>query len=322
MRSSTSASEGLSPSRAIVLLLVGLAAYFLVLELFARDVLPRLSENQRRIAADNSAALALRPRAASGATTVLLVGNSLLLHSIDRERLAQLMGPQYQVTLYPVEGTAYLDWAYGLRRLFAGGSRPAVVVLCISAKHVLADVTAGEGFAYLLMRLEDLPGVVRESHLNMMNASAYFFANLSGWLGTRTTFRDGLMLKWLPDAQALADRFIDREPVHMVADASSLERAVQRLQSVDTLTAQYGARFIWLEPPTLNLKDIGPELAAAANAAHVPALMPSLPGTMAHAAFLDGFHTNARGAAEFTQLTADALQQELAAQGPGSGQPR
>ena len=63
--------------------------------------------------------------------------------------------------MYPIEDTTYLDWAYGLRRLLAGGSRPSVVVMCISAKHLLSDATDGEGFAYFLMRLRDLPEVAR-----------------------------------------------------------------------------------------------------------------------------------------------------------------
>ena len=84
------------------------------------------------------------------------VGNSLLLHGIDRDSLRVLMGPNYQVVLYPIEGTTYLDWAYGLRRLFAEGSRPAVVVLCISTRHLLSDATDGEGFAHALMQLRDL----------------------------------------------------------------------------------------------------------------------------------------------------------------------
>lgn len=190
MRSFTSAFEVATPARAIVLLLAAVALYFLVLEGFAREVLPRISENQRRIAYDYRATLQLRPTTADGARSVLVVGNSLLLHGIDRNQLRALMGPSYQVVLYPIEGTTYLDWAYGLRRLFAEGARPAVLVLCISTRHLLSDSTDGEGFAHALMQFRDLGPVVRDSHLDMMTASAYFFANMSAWLGTRTTFRE------------------------------------------------------------------------------------------------------------------------------------
>lgn len=323
MRSSTSGFDVVNPSRAIVLLLAAITAYFGLLEVFAREVLPRISENQRRITDDGRVALKLRPTDANGARTVLLVGNSLLVHGIDRQRLVALMGPDYEVTLYPIEGTTYLDWAYGLRSLFSKGSRPGIVVLCISAKHLLVDATIGEGFAYRLMRLQDLPKVARDAHLNTMSASAYFFANMSGWLGTRSTFRDGLMLQWLPHAEALALRLSEREQVPLVVNAQSTKRAVQRLESMRALTDEYHAKFIWLVPPTLNARDVGPALAAAAVSSHLSVLMPSKPGAMASAEFLDGFHLNPTGAAEFTQLAADALREELGthslpATGPGS----
>jgi hypothetical protein len=67
MRSFTSAFDVATPARAIVLLLTAVALYFLVLEGFAREVLPRISENQRRIADDYRATLQLRPTAADGA---------------------------------------------------------------------------------------------------------------------------------------------------------------------------------------------------------------------------------------------------------------
>ena len=71
---------------------------------------------------------------------------------------------------------------------------PGVVVLCISARHLASNATNGEGFAHSMMRMADLPGVVREAHLDMMDASAYFFAHESAWLGARTNVRAGELL--------------------------------------------------------------------------------------------------------------------------------
>jgi hypothetical protein len=318
MRSSTSAFDVTTPSRAIVLLLAAVALYFLVLEGFAREVLPRISQNQRRIAQDYTAALQLRPTLTSGARSILVVGNSLLLHGIDRDSIRALMGPDYEVVLYPIEGTTYLDWAYGLRRLFAEGSRPRVVVLCISTRHLLSDATDGEGFAHALMQLRDLPPVVRDAHLNMMTASAYFFANASAWLGTRTTFRDGLLEKWLPGADMLALHLSARDPVPLVATAGSVTRGVQRLQALRTLTAEYHAGFIYLVPPTLYKLDIAPAVAAAARPSGVSVLIPFKPGEMPQAAFSDGFHLNEEGARSYTARAATALVGALAA-GPAGG---
>ena len=89
-------------------------------------------DGQRRMAQDARLAGKLTPQSAGGARTVLLIGNSLLEQGVDRQELQERMRPHYAVSYYPIEGTTYLDWLYGLRRLFAGGARPSAVVLCIS----------------------------------------------------------------------------------------------------------------------------------------------------------------------------------------------
>jgi len=320
MRSFTSAFEVATPARAIALLLAAVVLYFLALEGFAREVLPRISENQRRIAYDYRATLQLRPTTADGARSVLVVGNSLLLHGIDRNQLRALMGPSYQVVLYPIEGTTYLDWAYGLRRLFAEGARPAVLVLCISTRHLLSDSTDGEGFAHALMQFRDLGPVVRDSHLDMMTASAYFFANMSAWLGTRTTFRDGLLQRWLPGADMLAAHLSVRDPVPLVANEKSVSRGVHRLVSLRALAGEYHARFIYLVPPTLYKLDIAPAVASAALASQVSVVIPVAPGEMPRAAFSDGFHLNPDGALSYTQRAAATLLETLTAT-PSEGPP-
>ena len=90
-----------------------------------RTVVPRMSKGQQREVEDRRAAVLLQPRMPDGSTSILVVGNSLLLHGIDRARLQREMGSRYHVVLYPIEGTTYLDWYFGLRRLFADGARPS-----------------------------------------------------------------------------------------------------------------------------------------------------------------------------------------------------
>jgi hypothetical protein len=158
----------------MVLLLAALVVYMLALEVAMRTVLPRISHGQRRIAEDARLAEALTPQSAGGARTVLLIGNSLLEQGVDRQELHQRMRPHYAVAYYPIEGTIYLDWLYGLRRLLARGARPAAVVLCISARQLLSNATDGEVFAYWLLQMRDLPRVVQDGRLDMMTASAYF----------------------------------------------------------------------------------------------------------------------------------------------------
>ena len=263
----------------------------------------------------------LRPTAADGARSVLVVGNSLLLHGIDRNQLRALMGPSYQVVLYPIEGTTYLDWAYGLRRLFAEGSRPAVVVLCISTRHLLSDATDGEGFAHALMQFRDLGPVVRDSHLNMMTASAYFFANMSAWLGTRTTFRDGLLQRWLPGADMLAAHLSVRDPVPLVANEKSVSRGVQRLRVAArrSPTNTTPGSSIWCPRHSTNWtlrRRWRPRRCRPTSSV----LIPFAPGEMPQAAFSDGFHLNPDGALSYTQRAAATLLETLTAT-PTEGPP-
>src|SRR5256885_10375697 len=128
MRSSISGSKALTPTHAMVLLLALAGCYLGVVELAARLLLPHLSQAQHRIAAGYRVARSLPRTWSDGSASVLIVGNSLLVDGIDRADLQRRM-PGYHIALYPVEGTLYLDWYFGLRRLFSEGSRPALVIL-------------------------------------------------------------------------------------------------------------------------------------------------------------------------------------------------
>lgn len=210
MPSSTLDSRRGAASRALGLLALALGACGLLLELGARLVVPHISATEHRIATDSRAAAALRPRSTSGGATVLIVGNSLLLEGVDRQQLHSLMAPRYDVSELPVENTTYWDWYFGLRRLFTQGSRPAAVVLCMTAGQTLSDATDGGRFAFSMMRMRDLWRVARLSHLDATATSEYFFSNLSAWLGLRAGLRNAVLQKWLPGAPLLAQTLASR----------------------------------------------------------------------------------------------------------------
>jgi len=307
MRSSTSASDPKAAVRAIALLLAALVIYCLALEVAMRTVVPGLSAMGRRVAQDARLAEQLTPQTSGGARTVLLIGNSLLEQGVDRQELQERMRPHYAIAYYPVEGTTYLDWLYGLRRLFARGARPSAVVLCISERQLLSNATAGEMFAYRLLQTRDLPRVVQDARLDMMTASAYFFANKSAWLGQRSGLRDALLQKWLPRADLLAAHLTDVHALPLVVNEQALGRALERLRIVTDVAHDYGAEFVYLVPPTLNTTDTAPAIAVRARAAGIPVLIPYKPGEMSSAKFVDGFHLNPEGATEFSDRIAPAL---------------
>jgi hypothetical protein len=304
--------------RAIVVLLAALLAWFALLEVAMRVALPRLSETQRRMEADAAVAFGLRPLSAQGEHTVLMVGNSLLEQGINRRQLQETMSPGYLVAYYPIEGTTYLDWLYGLRRIFADGSRPGTVVLCMSGRQLLSSATYGETFAYRLLQPHDLPQVMHEARLDMMTASAYLFATKSAWLGSRSALRVGLLQKWLPRSDLLAAHVTDVDPLPLLVNDQTLGRATARLQSLQALAREHGARFVYLVPPSLNRADLGAVLAARAQAAGVEVLLPYAPAEMPPANFTDGLHLSPTGATDFTARVGPALLEVLqsaAAQG-------
>lgn len=299
----TSASKSFTPPQAIALLLTLCFGYLCALESMARLLLPHLSRTQQRLAADHEAARSLPRKWSDGSDSVLIVGNSLLLDGIDRAALQQRM-PGYHVALYPVEATTYLDWYFGLRRLFAEGSHPSLVILTVSVRHVLSDSTNGEAFARSMMNLSDLIDVTKAANLNMMSASNYFFAHLSEWLAVRAGIRNELLATWLPDAPLLVAHFSSRGSTVPV---SAMHLAALRLQRIRDLCNSYGASFALLIPPSLSVSDPAPALILEAAQVRVKVLLPYRPAEMPAADFVDGFHLNPQGAARFTERTSVVL---------------
>lgn len=302
----------------MALLLGCVVVYLGLLELATRAVYPRMSEGKFRELTDYRTALQIQP-APAGRKSVLLIGNSLLLEGVERERLRQALAPMAEVTLFPIEGTSYLDWYYGMRRFFREGTRPEVVVLCINARQVLSDSTNGERFANSMMSLADLWRVKQAAGLDSMTTSNYFFANLSAWVGDRTYVRNGLLEKLVPGVKRLVGYFTQRDPNSMTATGAVVERSRRRLEDFQALTRQYGARFVWLVPPTLNSADPAPSIADA-TAADLSVIIPYAPASLSLADFADGFHLNSRGAEKFTERTIPLLQAALSRSAGGSSQ--
>ena len=272
-----------------------------------RVELPKFSELLRRETHDRNAALATRPMMSDGSVSVLMVGNSLLLAGIDRVRLAQTMGPQFHAVLYPIENTDYLDWQFGLRRLFAEGARPSAVVLVMDQFQMLSDQTKGEEFAYSLMQIGDLPAVVRASHLDTMTTSAYFFSHFSALLGQRAHLRNGLLSRWLPNANELALHLTARNAPPMNASQSAVQEVIGRLKEMQRLCLEYRADFIYLVPPSLNPANPAKTVRSTAAQDDVKVLVPFLPLELPEVDFSDRYHLTSDGAELFTDRVARTL---------------
>jgi hypothetical protein len=308
--SSTSNSELRAATRAIAVLLTGLFLYCATLELVTRRGFSRVSRIQRRIFQDLNASRSLAPRVSNEPPVMLVVGNSLLLDGVDRASLKKELAPNYQVALLPIENTQFEDWYFGLRRLFAEGSRPSIVVVCLSTRQMMSRATDGEYFAYYLMQGRDLLAVKRESQLDNTMTSAYFFANHSDWLGSRAQIRNWLLQEIMPNLEHLIGFFPGKTPP-MPAREQVVAGDLPHLLALDQLCKSNGARLVVLVPPTLNRDDASADVQDSAARERIPVLVPLHPTDVTPDDFHDGFHLNPRGAARFTHRLASELLQKL-----------
>jgi len=294
----------------MVALLAALLGYFCALEVVTRVAFPRINHIWRTITADHLHAVSLRPEGSGKATTMLIVGNSYLEVGVNRDNLQQEIAPNFSLAYLPMSGTSYLDWYFGLRRLFAEGSRPAIVGVCLSTRDLLSDSTYGGSFANALMLKGDILQVKQESHLDNTTMTDYLFANSSSWMGHRGEIHNWLLRKSAPNIDNLAVYF---KPQNRPLPPSSeiLAKAMPRLRLLDELCRQNGSRFFLLIPPTRDVNDASSQLQAAAAKEGLLVVLPFQHAELPENVFVDGAHLNPQGAALFTERLGPALLQSL-----------
>lgn len=294
----------------MAILLGSMLVYVCALEVVTRRALPRIDHVWRIFHADHLAAVSLHPSAPGNSATLLMVGNSYLEVGVNRDNLQHEIAPAYSIVYVPISGTSYLDWYFGLRKLFAEGSRPAIVGVCLSTRDLLSDATFGGSFAHALMLRSDLLRVKKASHLDNTMASDYFFDSLSSWLGHRAEIHNWLLRRGAPEMNELASYLKPKNRPLPPADVM-VAKALPRLRMLNELSRQYGARFFLLIPPTMDVHDASKEIQAAAAKEGILVLLPFQHAELPETAFVDGAHLNPQGAALFTARLGPTLLQSL-----------
>lgn len=284
--------------------------YFCALEVTTRLAFPHINHIWRILQADHRTAISLHPSAQQNSATMLMVGNSYLEVGVNRENLQREIAPTYSIAYLPMSGTGYLDWYFGLRKLFAEGSRPALVGVCLSTRDLLSDSTYGESFAHALMLRGDLFRVKKESYLDNTMTSDYFFDSLSSWMGHRDEIHNWLLRKAEPGMNSLAS-FLKPKNSPLPPSDVILAKALPRLRKLNELSQQYGARFFLLIPPTMDLRDASKEIQQAASKEGILVLLPFQHAELPETAFIDGAHLNPQGAQLFTERLGPTLLQSL-----------
>jgi hypothetical protein len=304
-----SASRDLSATAGIIALCLGLALVLLGLEFTSPIILKHFSRIQRRIESETVAAKTLRPFAADGHPTVLLVGNSLLLEGVQLDALQNSVASQFAVSRLAVEQTQYLDWYFGLRRLLQEGSRPSVIVLALATDQLASPLTLGEVFAHRDMSARDFSSVVRQAKLDRTQASEYLFAHWSNWLADKGAIRQDVLILMVPNFRGLAERIADHGS-HIHDPATLVGMARQRLPQLKELAQLYGTKIVVLVPPTLR-PDSSSEIQKVGDSVGVPVWVLSLPGEFPRELYRDGFHLNDKGSEIFTARLANRIRTQL-----------
>jgi len=282
-----------------------LALFCAALEGLTRYGFSHISRIEARIASEHQAALAIRR---GSRPTLLMIGNSLMLEGIDYVRLQNELAPEASVVRFPIEQTQYLDWYYGLRRIFGEGSQPDMVVLCMSAEHLIDSRIRGDYSAYYLFRLADIPQIRREIDYDLTKTSGLVLARFSLFYAGRSPLRNFVLVRTDPAYAAMLQRLAPTQ-AHFPPDREMERIAEIRLTDLRNLCSSHGARFAYLLAPGFGPGEA--PLVEAGIQSHTDVMHPVHLNEWGGEKFRDGFHLNPAGARLFTDKVAPLLAQRL-----------
>jgi hypothetical protein len=311
MPSSTSASKSKAVAYAKALAAI-CAALILVFEIASVYLLNHRSATYARISRQYDEALKMRPAAAGEPPSVLMVGNSLLLHGVQLNRLQELTASRMH--LYPIflEATGYYDWLYALHGLFLRGARPQVVVLGVGVNYFLENGVRQDYAPMMFFNARDTLAVASDLKLDRTAASNLLLAHWSTFWDTRSAVRMQVLKDIVPNLEDLFS-LVNQKPA-VPEGREFAEMTIPRLQRLRELCEANGARLILLVPPTLDSENAVNEMAAAAQAAGVDVSVPIDPATLSAKFYQpDGMHLNRDGAVLFTSALAKDLPEKVMA---------
>lgn len=288
------------------------AVLILVFEVASVYLLNHQSATYARISKQYDDALKIRRGPAGEPPSVLMVGNSLLLHGVQLDRLQELTSSRMH--LYPIflEATGYYDWLYALHGLFLRGARPQVVVLGVGVNYFLENGVRQDYAPMMFFNARDTLAVASDLKLDRTAASNLLLAHSSTFWDTRSAIRMQVLNHIVPHLENLFS-LVNQKPT--VPDGREFaEMTIPRLQRLRELCEANGARLILLVPPTLDSENAVNEMTAAAQAAGVEVSVPIDPSALSAKFYQpDGMHLNRDGAVLFTSALAKDLPEKVTA---------
>src|SRR6202158_2118800 len=181
MRSSVFDSKSIAMAYAKAL--AGICAILIIaVEIFSAYLLKHHSVTYARVSRQYDEAVKMRPAGLGEPPRVLMVGNSLLLHGVELDRLRALTSASMRI--YPIflEATGYYDWLYGLQRLFRQGARPQVVVVGVGVNFFLKNGVRQDYAPMLFFDVRDVLGAASDLNLDRTATSNLLLAHSRGFL--------------------------------------------------------------------------------------------------------------------------------------------
>jgi hypothetical protein len=212
-------------------------------------------------------------------------------------RLSAGLESRYETHRYVVEQTSYLDWLYGLRRLFREGMRADMIVLCLNAPQLTAGVIRGDFSARMLFDVQDILPAARDSGADLTKTSGYYLAHFSEFYAMRAELRSVLMFRFAPPVVAMWHDATTRAPT-IPPDDQMVPVMAARFRQLSELCARYGAEFVFLDPPDRQSGDLAMLRAGELSGVRVMRPIPNKSLSLDY--YQDGFHLNGKGAVLFT----------------------
>jgi hypothetical protein len=310
MPSSTSGSKFAALAYAKLVALI-CATLMVVFELCSIYLLKHYSGTYDRVSKQYSDAIQMQSCGAGERPCVLIVGNSLLLHGVELNRLREMTSTQMRI--YPIflEATGYYDWLYGLRRLFREGARPQVVVVGVGVNYFLSNGIRQDYAPMLFFDARDTLALASDLQLDRTATSNLVLAHASTFWDTRTAMRMQILNHIVPH---LEDLFLFLSPRPGIPERHDLdEKTILRLARMRQLCDTYGAKLILLLPPTLSSEGAVAEMTRAARSVGVEVSVPIDPAALSARFYQrDGLHLNRDGAVLFTAALAKDLPEKIA----------
>lgn len=306
MPSSISSSDGVGKITRVgetsnVVVLLGIIIMLVVcFEAFTRSVIEHKSNVERELNREYSDAVRIRKNPTAARKQLLVVGNSLVGHGLNFEILEKSLGPEWQIHRYWIYNTAYEDWYYGLRRLFAEGSRPDVVAIDLAALHWYAAGIRGDYSSLYMFRVTDIPSLASEIDLDRTRESNLFFARYSKFYGVRSEIRKAVLQSLIPDLPRMYDLFKPTVSRHL-SNSEVLADIEPRIMRMRKVVEANGARLVLIVPPIPRPgEEYHAELMASARDAGVKAFIPMSYSDLPAKDFVDDMHLSPQGAAVYT----------------------